>query len=289
VEGEFTAIFKRIFPHLGIWVGDFLILTLCVFFLLRLENTWRELKISLLLLVYIISFLFFPLFLPRKHIELKLAQLFPSFLFIAGVVQMHNNLYEEAAKLLAILAAIFLSGGRLREPLERKGAGILIGLWGGVGYGVGEALTLTLIAYKPELGKIFGVSLLWLFVTWNWVFERFLAILVHGIMGAFVGHGLHHFLKSRNWKKFLFFFILALFYHELVDGTVLYLAYFPTQPIAKLIKGSFLYLVLPIYVLIGAISIFVLYRLQKGGEHVRGSLSHGGGCFLAAEANRNSR
>jgi hypothetical protein len=207
----------------------------------------------------------FPLLIPRKHIELKLAEAVPSFWFILGVVQMHNNIYEEVGKLIALFLALLIFKNSFKSLFSSERNAILLGSWGGLGYGVGEAVTLTLIAYKPFLGKLAGFNLLWLFVTWNWVLERAMAIVLHGVLGGFVGLSLFFILKRKWWRAFLFFF-LALLYHELVDGTVIFISYNRGNSIAQFLSAHLLNFVLPLYVFIGILSLFLIFVGSKYEE-----------------------
>lgn len=215
--------------------------------------------------LFFIGFLMFPILIPRKHMEYKLMQWVPSFWFVVGVVQMHNNIYEELGKLLAMAIPFWIFRKSLKPLIFIPRNAILLGFWVGLGYGVGETVTLTLIAYKPSLGKLAGISLMWLFVTWNWVTERAMAVLLHGILGGFVGLSLY-FLLKRRWLKGLAFFIVALLYHELVDGTVLFMKYHMAGSIAQFLLNNFLYIVLPIYVIIGLLALlwaFLKFSVEK--------------------------
>ena len=251
-------------PEVGLWVLDCVILPLIF---LVLITRYRELRLPyfLYLLLFVIGFLMFPLLIPRKHVEMRLAQWVPSFWFLLGVVQMHNNIYEELGKLLALLIPLWVFKDYLKPLFLKPRSAILMGFWTGLGYGIGEAVTLTVIAYKPEIGKVAGVSLMWLFITWNWVLERALAILIHGVMGGFVGLSLYFILVRKYWRA-LGFFIIALFFHELVDGTVLFVLYHGANPIAQIIKNNLLCVVLPLYVLLGLVALLVTFLLKKNSD-----------------------
>lgn len=247
-------------PHIGLWLIDCVILPL---FFLFLISRYKGIKVtfSLFLFLFIVSFLMFPLLIPRKHIELKLVQAVPSFWFILSVAQMHNNLYEEMGKLLALFITLKIFRNSFKFLFSNPRNSILLGFWGGLGYGVGEAVTLTLIAYKPILGKLTGLTLLWLFITWNWVLERALAIPMHGVLGGFVGLSLY-FLIFKRWGKALLFFFISLLYHELIDGTVLFILY-KSGVITKFLSKNLLTLVLPIYVFMGLTALFILFILKR--------------------------
>lgn len=164
---------------------------------------------------YIIGVLIFPILLPRKHLEYWLATQNPSFLFILLVVQMVNNIFEESGK------AITLYVGAGVRPISKYITSLLLRLFAGMSYGIGEAFTLSFIGMKPGLGKIFGINL--------------------------------------N----LLFFLIALLYHELVDGIIIYANFHQTSPLSGFLMKHIYDVILPVLILIGVGGILILFRIKE--------------------------
>jgi hypothetical protein len=138
-----------------------------------------------------------------------------------------------------------------------------LGYWVGLGYGIGEAITLSIIGFFPVLNRIFGIALFMYFTTWHTVWERAYAVQIHAIIGALVGIGFYHW--SGLGKKFwlLFFFILGVLYHELVDGLVLVMMYYPNLKFAKFLGSHFLSITLPVLLVIGYFILLISYRASR--------------------------
>ncbi|HDM90576.1 MAG TPA: hypothetical protein ENG67_05150 [candidate division WOR-3 bacterium] len=237
---------------------------LVLLFLYKNKET-RDLRGPRLLYAGLIAFILFPLLLPRKHFEGWLIQQNSDFYFVAFVVQMHNNLYEELAKLISLILAVLLLKERGQKVLSSFRGALYLGYALGLFYGVGEAVTLTLIAKNPPLYRIFGVNLFLLFINYRWLWERFLALQMHGIMGGLVGIG-YHYLRKKNLWRFLLFFLIAILYHELVDGLIIYIGYNAGRPLARFLLNHLFTVVLPAEVAIGYIILAIFAR--KGGRNV---------------------
>jgi len=237
---------------------------LVLLFLYKNKET-RDLIGPRLMYAGLIAFILFPLFLPRKHFEGWLIQQNSDFYFVAFVVQMHNNLYEELAKLVSLILAVIMLEEKGRKAISSFRGALYLGYALGLFYGVGEAVTLTLIAKNPPLYRIFGVNLFLLFINFRWLWERFLALQMHGIMGGLVGIGYHYLRKKDRWK-FLLFFLIAILYHELVDGLIIYIGYNAGRPLAKFLLSNLFSVVLPAEVVIGYVILAILAR--KGGKNV---------------------
>ncbi len=233
---------------------------LCVFFLRSREET-RSIPLLVLLITGLVSFLFFPLFLPRKHIEARLLQVNQSFPFVLLVVLIHNHLFEEFAKLLAMTMGALIHRS-IRDAFSSFRGSLYYGYYIGLLYGIGEAATLTLFSLRPSLGHFFGVNMFLLFVNLSWIWERFLAIQIHGILGAYVGLAYFN-LKKRNLKGFLGFFVLAILYHEFIDGILIALRYYPHFPAFGFAIRYYHYLVLPAQLVLG----YAIVRLLAKGRH----------------------
>ncbi|MCX8014429.1 MAG: hypothetical protein N2748_00270 [candidate division WOR-3 bacterium] len=214
-------------------------------------------------LIGLIAFLFFPAFLFRKHWEKALVFAYNKFWFIIGVVQMDNNFWETLAKLLVIVIFIALTKDKGKDVFKQKSSATIFGYWIGLCYGIGEALTLTIIGYFPVLNRIFGINLFLYFTTWYSVWERAYAIQIHAIIGAVIGLGFYYWygLAKKCWL--LFFFIIGILYHELVDGLVLVMLHFPRMSWVKFFSANIYTTTLPILVVVGYIILFIAYRTSK--------------------------
>jgi hypothetical protein len=210
-----------------------------------------------------VAFVLFPIFLFRKHWEAAMVMAKNKFWFVAGVVQMDNNFWETLAKLLAILVFIYFARPDRKEVFKQKSGSTIYGYWLGLCYGIGEAFTLSIIGFFPILNRIFGINLFMYFTTWQAVWERTYAIQVHAIIGALVGIGFYHWLGLGKRWWLLFFFFIGMLYHELVDGSVLAMMYFPKFAFVKFIGNNVLIITLPILVVIGYLILFIAYRSSK--------------------------
>ncbi len=243
-------------PAAGIFILDGIILPLIFYLILRKSGHTRDIPFSAYLKLYLIGVAIFPILLPRKHLEYWLATQNPSFLFVLLIVQMINNIFEETGKAITIYA------GAGKRGVSTYSASILIGLFAGMSYGIGEAVTLSVIGMKPVLSKIFGINLTLLFITWWWVLERFYAILIHTVMGGLVGISLY-FLKKSSYLKSILFFVIALLYHELVDGLIIYANFHPASRVSNFMMKHMYDATLPILVLLGIGGILILFRKKE--------------------------
>ena len=243
-------------PAAGIFILDGLILPLTFYLILRKSRYMKNIPFSTYLRLYIIGVVIFPILLPRKHLEYWLTTQSPSFLFVLLVVQMVNNIFEESGK------AITLYAGAGKKGISTYSAALLLGLFSGMSYGIGEAFTLSVIGMKPVLNKVFGINLTLLFITWGWVLERFYSILIHTVMGGLVGVSLYFFKKSGYLKAFLLF-VTALLYHEFVDGLIIYANFHQTSRFSSFVMNHMYDAILPILVLLGTAGILILFRKKE--------------------------
>jgi hypothetical protein len=250
-------------PVLGMILLIGVLAPLIVFLLLKRFSELKTLSIKILLFSYWLGFIFFPLFIFRKHWEAQMVFWKSSFWFVTFVVQMDNNFWEELAKLLVIFITVWVFRDQVKKMFQKSSSALAFGYWVGLGYGVGEAFTLMLCMLFPKAGKLFGLNLFFAFVSWPAVYERFLAIQIHAIMGGLVAAGIYFWYKDKSWIKLVLFFIIALLYHELVDGTVLFITYFQSLKLAQLIQNHFMFVVLPVYVIFGYLVIIFLTRKLK--------------------------
>jgi hypothetical protein len=176
---------------------------------------------------YWLAFIFFPLFIFRKHWEFAWKNFWyanstsylEAFLKVGIVVQMVNNLFENVGKLfpMLILVGIFLN--EVKPYFEKKRSALTLGFWFGLCYGCGEALSLTFGRVFPGLAQIFGFpSLANPVIGWFNVYVRGLATYMHGVMGALIGLGLYFWYKQRSWFKLLLFLFFAMLYQLIVDA-----------------------------------------------------------------------
>lgn len=191
---------------------------------LRLVPTWAWLGL------YAVAFLLQPLFLLRKHWEGALAVAYPTF---AGymLIQVDNEFWEEAAKLLAILLAARWLARRRPALLARPSVLAALGFWAGLAYGVGEAVMLAVLTVYPTLNPLFGLSLFSPYlVGLAYVYERFWAVQVHAVMGGLVGLGVWTAYRGgalRPRGGLVLWFLAAMLYHHLVDGVIITAQFFP--------------------------------------------------------------
>ena len=250
----------QIWPLVGMFAGISIAIPLVFYFATRHVGEIKNLSWKLWLAIFIVALIFFPLFLPRKHWEKAMVFYNSSFWFVAGVVQMDNNFWEELAKLLVFLIFIGLTHKRFAEYFRSPKEATILGYWIGLSYGIGEAVTLTFIALYPKLGQILGISLFLLFINWTAVLERFMAIQLHAIMGALIGLGLFWFIALKRKWWLLWFFVIAMLYHELVDGTVIAMKYFYSLSLFKFLARNIYSVTLPLCLVIGYVVLLLLYR-----------------------------
>ena len=250
-------------PVLGMILLIGVLAPVIVFFLLKRFSGLKTLPAKIWLFSYWLGFIFFPLFIFRKHWEVQMVFWKRSFWFVTFVVQMDNNFWEELAKLLVIFISVWVFREQVKKILQKSSSALAFGYWVGLGYGVGEAFTLMLCMLFPKVGKLFGLNLFFAFVSWPAVYERFLAIQIHAIMGGLVAAGIYFWYKDKSWIKLVLFFIIALLYHELVDGTVLFITYFQSLKLAQLIQNYFMFGVAPVYVIFGYLVIIILAKKLK--------------------------
>ena len=252
----------RIIPPLVLFIGIGIVIPSIYYFIFR-RRAQLEIPAWVWSVIGFIAFVFFPLFLFRKHWEAAMVFKKNVFWFITFVVQMDNNFWETLAKLLVIIIFIILTRDKSKDTFKRKNCAIILGYWVGLCYGIGEALTLTIIGFFPILNRIFGINLFMYFTTWEAVWERAYAIQVHAIIGALVGIGLYHWFGLRKRWWLLFFFFIGMLYHELVDGSVLVMMYFPKFAFVKFIGNNVLTITLPFLIIIGYLILFIAYRASK--------------------------
>lgn len=249
-----------IWPIIGMFGIISVAIPLIFYFATRRVGEIKNLSWKLWLAIFIVALIFFPLFLPRKHWERAMVFYNSSFWFVAGVAQMDNNFWEELAKLLVFLIFIGVTHKRLTEYLQSPKEATILGYWIGLSYGIGEAITLTFITLCPKFGQILGISLFLHFTTWKSVLERFMAIQLHAIMGALIGLGLFWFISLKRKWWLLWFFVIAMLYHELVDGTVIVMTYFYSLSFVKFLARNIYSVTLPVCLVIGYVVLFLFYR-----------------------------
>jgi hypothetical protein len=176
------------------------------------------------------------------------------------LTQVDNAWWEELAKLLAIVLVVWLARDQLKPLLQKLPAAIGLSYWAGLAYGIGEAVMLAILFIAPQLDPIFGVNTFTPFpLGWAYVYERFWAMQLHGIMGALIGIGLWRWVNGRRWSL-VGWFIAAMLYHDLVDGPILLASAVPA--VATLIQNLGLWFVV-ILAAIGYALIAVIYFILK--------------------------
>jgi hypothetical protein len=253
----------KILPPLTLFIGIGIIIPCIYYFIFRKRVRLDLIPAWVWAITGFIAFVLFPAFLFRKHWEAAMVFAKSTFWFVAGVAQMDNNFWETLAKLLVILVFIYFARLNGKEVFKQKNSSTIYGYWLGLCYGIGEAITLSIIGFFPILNRVFGISLFLYFTTWATIWERAYAIQVHAIIGALVGLGFYHWfgLGKRWWL--LFFFIVGMLYHELVDGSVLVMMYYPKLVITQYM-GKYIYTItLPVLLAIGYLLLFVSYRASR--------------------------
>jgi hypothetical protein len=253
----------KILPTLTLFIGIGIVIPAIYYYIFRKRVGLEKIPTWIWSLTGLIAFIFFPLFLFRKHWEAAMVFAKNTFWFVAGVVQMDNNFWETLAKLLVVVIFIALTRDIGKETFRRKSSSLIFGYWIGLCYGIGEAVTLSIIGYFPVLNRVFGINLFMYFTTWAAVWERAYAIQIHAIIGALVGLGFYHWfgLGKRWWL--LFFFVVGILYHELVDGLVIVIMYYPGFAFSKFVRSNILSITLPVLLVIGYLILFVAYRASK--------------------------
>lgn len=252
-----------ILPSIVLFAGFGIVVPGLYYFIFRYKAGLKNITAKIWIITGFVAFIFFPVFLFRKHWEAAMVFAKNTFWFVAGVVQMDNNFWETLAKLLALVIFLVLTRKTGQEAFQQKSSSTIFGYWIGLCYGIGEAITLSIIGYFPVLNRIFCIGLFMYFTTWYTVWERAYAVQVHALIGALIGIGLYHWfgLHKRWWL--LFFFIIGILYHELVDGTVLVMMYFPKAAFSCFIRTHIFTITLPVLVFIGYLIVFISYRASR--------------------------
>lgn len=251
------------------FIGIGIIIPAIYYFIFRKRVLLDKLPVWIWAITGFIAFVFFPAFLFRKHWESAMVLAKNTFWFVAGVVQMDNNFWETFAKLLVIIIFIILTRENARDIFKRKSGATIFGYWVGLCYGIGEAITLSIIGYFPVLNRVFSINLFMYFTTWYSVWERAYAIQIHAIIGALVGLGFYHwFALNKRWWL-LFFFFIGILYHELVDGLILVMMYYPRFGFSKFISSNIYTITLPAMLIIGYLITLLAYRASRNIEIIK--------------------
>lgn len=160
-------------PVLGMIILIGVLAPVIVFLLLKRFSELKTLSVRIWLFSYWVGFIFFPLFIFRKHWEAQMVFWKNNFWFVTFVVQMDNNFWEELAKLLVIFITVWVFRDQVKRIFQKSSSALAFGFWAGLGYGIGEAFTLLLSILFPKLSRIFGLNLFLAFVTWMGIYERF--------------------------------------------------------------------------------------------------------------------
>ena len=233
-----------------------------VYLVLRWKSGLAILPARWWLALYAIAFVFQPVFLVRKHWEGAWAMSNPSLPTLL-LAQVDNGWWEELAKLLAILAVLWLARDRIKPLLQKLSSAMSLGYWAGLAYGIGEAIVLAILFIAPSLDPIFGVNTFTpVQIGWNYVFERFWAMQIHAVMGALIGAGLWSWVNGKR-SGLALWFIVAMLYHDLVDGSIILAGFVPTVAATIQNLGSWY---VPILTVVGyglvALACLILNRRQ---------------------------
>jgi len=161
----------------------------------------------------------------RKHWESYLIMLKQTCWYDICVIQVHNAFWEELAKLIiiGISCCIF----RINSQSNRKKRIISLGYGIGLSYGMGEAFLLIFLMLYPVYSHYFGLNTFGTILTKSFIYERFWAIQTHAIMGGVIGIGVYRYLFHRKRKDILIFFLVAMLYHISIDGSIVFIYYYP--------------------------------------------------------------
>ncbi|SFE80493.1 hypothetical protein SAMN04324257_02884 [Thermoanaerobacter thermohydrosulfuricus] len=178
--------------------------------------------------LFISGFLFQIVFLLRKHWEVYLLSLNTSLWYVLTIVQADNAFWEELAKLLAVLVVVYFLDKNMMVQFKDLKYSTAIFTYTGLAYGIGEAMSLMFLLYNPQYGRVFGMQFpVGTFVGFVYVFERFVAIQMHGIMGGIIGIGFSRYVFNKKFVSLLIYFVVAMFYHMFIDNFAMFFQYYP--------------------------------------------------------------
>ena len=230
-----------------------------VYVVLRRKAGMATLPLRWWLILYAVAFMFQPIFLLRKHLEVALIRNNPS-LPTALLAQVDNGWWEELAKLLALLVVFWLARDHIKPLLQKLPSAMGLGYWVGLAYGVGEAIVLAILFIAPNLAQLFSVNTFTPFmIGWGYVYERFWAMQIHAVMGALIGAGLWCWFNQRR-AGLILWFVVAMLYHHLVDGPIILAGFVPA--IAAAIGGMGAWFI-PLLTAIGYALIALAYSILK--------------------------
>ncbi len=202
-----------------------------VYAVLRWKAGLVTLPVRWWLVLYVVAFFFQPIFLVRKQLEGALVRNDPSWP-MAVLAQIDNAWWEELAKLLALSLVLWLARKRIRPLLQKLSWAMGLGYWVGLAYGAGEAVVLAILFIAPNLDPIFGVNTFTpVPLSWGYVYERFWAMQIHAVMGALIGAGLWNWVNGKRLRLAIWF-VVAMLYHHLVDGSIILAGYVPAVGVA---------------------------------------------------------
>ncbi len=235
-----------------------------VYLVLRRNASLATLPARWWLILYAVAFVFQPIFLLRKHLEAALIRNDPSLPNML-LAQVDNAWWEELAKLLALLVVLWLARDRFKPLLKKLPSAIALGYWAGLAYGVGEAIVLAVLFIAPNLAPLFGMNTFTPFLLgWSYAFERFWAMQIHALMGALIGAGLWCWFNQRR-AGLILWFIVAMLYHHLVDGSIILANFVPALTVAIQRLGMWF---VPLLTVVGYGLIVLAYVLLKRQSRV---------------------
>lgn len=254
---DITTISKMIFIN-------FLVFPIIVYFVLAKKDIFSKFYVSSLLIIFLISFLLNPIFMMRKHWELFLSLLNHSFWFNICVLQVDNSFWEELAKLVGLVGFFLVINKKYFKRDEKSSLKETIGLgyWIGLGYGVGEAMLLSFLMLYPGYARYFGLRTFGLFLTNEFVLERWWAIQFHAIMGGCIGAGFYSYLRYRIKGRLIFCFLAAMLYHIFIDGAVVIAQYYP-RAVRYYPTPRLFWMLLALF---GYFFLYMVWRISFKGE-----------------------
>jgi len=194
----------------------------------------------------------------RKHWEAYLGTLKRTWWYDIFVIQTDNAFWEGSAKLLVIGLSCLILGRGFLIGRKKRVLGLSCGI--GLGYGLGEAFLLAFLMLYPAHSRFFGLQTFGAFLTTGFAYERFWAIQSHALMGGIIGVGVYRYLCHGRKRNIVFFLILAMAYHTLIDGSIILIRYYPA--FIRYYPPPVLFM--PFLALLGYCILFAAYKKGAG-------------------------
>lgn len=131
-------------------------------------------------------------------------------------------------QIIAVLVVVYFLDKNMMVQFKDLKYSTVIFTYTGLAYGIGEAMSLMFLLYNPQYGRVFGMQfLVGTFVGFVYVFERFFAIQMHGIMGGIIGIGFSRYVFDKKFVSLLIYFAVAMLYRMFIDNFAMFFQYYP--------------------------------------------------------------